>query len=337
MEIQEELQRFATQFLERTNQAMIPIMLSNDPIAKNIAMHQVLRLSSSALEIATGPRAEMNLLDMMAFVRLNQDALRDHWVPKVYKASGENLLTAFADSERDITAIANERLTPEQRSTFDRLLQSWREENPNFVMVEGVRLTDFAKHAGIIERNRSEQIDGLISGIKGAVSTADQAILLANRAIFLGQRMPFLLRLQARIGVQEILTDSMKQFSSVGEITDKSNEFTQNLSDVLTQLNEAMRQAGPLLKEYRQNFPYDPNSTLGEKLTTANQTVVELRKLVSDLSSLSTSEVQKGTREIRQQMNELIWDAAKALALIGSLLIGLWWLGYYLVKRKRAH
>lgn len=334
IELQEELQRFTTQFLERMSQATIQIYDSNDPRVRSLAAHQSLRYASSALDIATGPRPELNLLDMMTFIRLSRGTVKDYWIPKFYGAKGKDLLTAFDDAERDISVIANGRMTTEQMATVDRLLQNWRNENPDLILVEGVRLTDFAHHAGKLESERSEEIGGLISGIKGAVSTADQAFLLANRAIFLGQRMPSLLRLQTRIGAQEILSDTMKQLSTTGDFATESSALAQELSAVLMQLNEALRQAGPLMKEYRQHFPYNPNSTLDQKLTTANMTVVEMRKLLEDLNNLSPEAVQKGVQEVRQQIKEMIWELTKAIAILGVILIGFWWLGYYLVVRR---
>lgn len=333
MELQEQLQRFATQFSERMSQSMIKILDTKDPKVRSLAAHQSLRFATSVLDIVTGPRPELNLLDMMTFIRLNHQVVKEYWIPKFYGAKGQDLLTTFQDSEREIGLIADTRMTPEQRQAFDRLLESWRKENPTLVLVEGVRLTDFAKHAGKIEAERSEEIGGLVSGIKGAVSTADQAILLANRAIFLGQRMPTILRLQTRVGVQEILSDSMKQLASAGEATEKTRKLAQDLSGVMLQVNEAMRQAGPLIKEYRQNFPYNPDSTLSDKLTLANQTIVELRNLLADLNSLSPNAVQNGAKEVKLQINSMIWNTAMALALVGFLLIGFWWLGYFLVKR----
>jgi hypothetical protein len=45
--------------------------------------------------------------------------------------------------------------------------------------------------------------------VKSAAQSANQALALTERALFLVHRLPFLWRIQARVGASEILSDSL--------------------------------------------------------------------------------------------------------------------------------
>ena len=55
-----------------------------------------------------------------------------------------------------------------------------------------------------------------------ATKTADQALLLSERAMFLATRLPFVIRLQARIGVQESISDTLARLGNV-QTVDRGN------------------------------------------------------------------------------------------------------------------
>jgi hypothetical protein len=239
VELQEDLQRFVSQFLEYLVQAAESITKKQDFSLQFISAHHLLRLASSMLDIAGGPYPEVNFLDMMAFVRLNKEVVEEYWIPKIYGETGsENLLAAFNEAERALDEIASDLLTPDQRGIFDGLIKSWRKKNPELKRVEWARITDFSKKAGQIASDRSEEARGLLAGVKAAVASADQAILLANRLVFLGQRMPFLLRLQARIAVQEIVSDSMMRLRRK-EVREKAQQLLQNATKTIIAVGAA--------------------------------------------------------------------------------------------------
>ncbi|MFS4460598.1 hypothetical protein [Bdellovibrio sp. HCB2-146] len=334
VELQDEIQRFTTQFMDRLSQSLA-VIHNSDKKFQAITERQGLRYGTSALDIATGPRPELNLLDMMTFMRLNREALEKYWIPRVYGKTGNDLLDVFVQSEKEIFEIAAPRMTNKQMEAFENVLAEWKKKNPNQVLVEGVRLTAFAKHRGQLESKDSQEVSGLISGMQKAVTKADDVLMLANRAIFLGQRMPALLRLHARIGAQEITSDTLSQLNVPEQFFDDTKSLTGDLVQVMSQMNEMMKQAGPLMREFRTNFPYNPNSTLAENIKNTNTTIVEMRKLLADVSGLTDEQGKTVLRELKKQINETIWTAALAFAVLGFLLISFWWTGYYFMKRRK--
>lgn len=208
LELQQELQRFATRFVDRITQASTSLKESPHPEIFDEALRKYLLYASSATEIATGPSAPVNLLDMFVFIRLCRGALDSYWIPTLYGEQGAELADAFATSDTEVTDIAERALGPAQRARLANLVTAWQADNPGMTRVEGIRLADFSAAAGTAAADRALQAKSLLSGVKVATQAANQAMLMAERAMFLVHRLPFLWRLQVRLGVREVLSDT---------------------------------------------------------------------------------------------------------------------------------
>jgi hypothetical protein len=214
-ELQQLVHRQVAQFCERIAVALAPLEASPHRSVSDAAMQETLLYVSSAIDIATGPLPEVNLVDLLVFLRLCREALERHWVPEVFGPQGNEAVAVFSKSEDDLWRLAMPAINEGQRRELESLIDEWLAENPDQHRVEGVRLDDFARRAGRAGRGRAERARGLLSGIKSATQAADQALLLAERAMFLVNRMPFLWRLQARVASREILSDILGRLLEV--------------------------------------------------------------------------------------------------------------------------
>jgi len=214
LELQQELERFTTLFTDRISQATAILDRSANPNVRDEALRKGLLYISSAIEIATGPDPEIDLLDMIVFVRLSRAVLERHWIPELYGPDGADLAEVFAKAEDELSRVATRALSPAQRQDLDHLVDAWLAENPTQFRVEGIRLADFSEAAGSAAAKRAGQAKGLLASVKGAARTANQAMLLSERALFLVHRLPFLWRLQSRLAVREILSDAITSLSA---------------------------------------------------------------------------------------------------------------------------
>jgi hypothetical protein len=213
LELLHELQRFTTQFVDRVTQATETLERSERAEVRDEALRKQLLYISSAMEIATGPAAEINLLDMIVLVRLSRSALENHWIPTLYHGEGRELADVFARSDRELALVAERVLPQNHREQLANVIDSWLADNPSQVRVEGIRLADFSVAAGSAAADRALKVRGLLSSVRTATEAANQAMLLTERAMFLVHRLPFLWRLQARVGAREILSDAIVQVS----------------------------------------------------------------------------------------------------------------------------
>jgi hypothetical protein len=224
LELQKELQRFATLFGDRITQATETLERVPRADVRDAALKKCLLYATSALEIATGSTSEINLLDMFVFIRLCRAAVDKHWVPTLYGEAGRELAEAFARSDEEITSIAGRTLGPARTTQLTELVDRWLAENPGQTRVESIRLTDFAAAAGAAAADRALQVRGLLSSVRTATRAANEAMQLADRALFMFHRLPSLWRLQARVGAREVLGDSVTHLtrgpqSPVGQLT----------------------------------------------------------------------------------------------------------------------
>lgn len=214
LELQQELQRFASQFAARVLQATEGLQGSAQASVRNEALKKTLVYISSAMEVASGPSPSVSLLDMVVLIRLSRNALEKHWIPTLYRSDGSELAEVFARSEEELAALVRRTLNDAQRAQLDGVIDSWLADNPTQVRVEGIRLGDFSSVAGNQAADRARRASGLLSSVKTAAqTTANQALLLAERGFFLLHRMPFLWRLQARVGAREILEDAIARLA----------------------------------------------------------------------------------------------------------------------------
>lgn len=213
-ELQQELQRVTTQFVERVTQASEILEASVRPGVRDEALRKNLLYVSSAMEICTGPVPQVNLLDMTVFVRLSRTVLEHYWIPQVYGEDARELAGAFSRFEEELAAMAARALSPAQREQLASAIGAWLAENPAQIRVEGVRLADFAAAAAEPVRRAKS----LLSSVTTARRAANQAILLSERGLFLFHRMPSLWRLQARLGAREILGDALAHLARRGAL-----------------------------------------------------------------------------------------------------------------------
>jgi hypothetical protein len=213
-ELTQELQRFTARFTDRIAQATEVLERSPTPRVRDEALRNTLGYISSAIEIATGPYAEIDLLDMIVFVHLCRKVLSSHWIPALYADAGSELADAFAKSETELTEIAERAIGPSRTADASGLVDAWLAANPEQVRVEGIRLADFASGAAHAAAERMLEAKGLLSSVRTATEAANQAMLLVERGQFLLHRLPTVWRFQARLASREILADSIAQVAT---------------------------------------------------------------------------------------------------------------------------
>ena len=93
-QLQAEIVVFADQYTMVVWQAMDEIQRSGlAPERKLQAEYNKLLYISSAMSIAAQPSPVASLLDMITFIHLGHQAMKNYWVPEVYGSAGNPLLT----------------------------------------------------------------------------------------------------------------------------------------------------------------------------------------------------------------------------------------------------
>jgi hypothetical protein len=313
-EVQQDLQRFASIFIDRVGQATEDLTRSKDPHLREVAVRRALAYGTNVLDIVSEPLPELAFLDMVVFVSLSRAAFENYWAPEVLKNEGQKLSIALNRSERDIWAIAAKVMTPKNIGRLKDLIIRWQRENIGQHRVEEVRLGEFSKYAGKLARERSDDSGGLFANVASGVEAADQALLTTDRILFLAQRMPYLLRLHAILGTSEVLGSVSNTLAADASLGDAARR-TMNGALSLTQLAGQAAREGRELVEALHPLVLPIQGRLGGYLVASNQLASQ-------------------TITILDRIKITTWQIV-LLMIVGSVCLVVTWGGvYYFVKRR---
>ena len=351
-ELQQDIQRFAGQFMDRVMEAAEPLARAQDPHVRQNALRLALIHQSTALDIASGPLPELNVLDMLVFLSLSRNALERYWNPQVFGEPGAELLAAFHESERALSPIAAKLLSPQQRADVRALVRAWQQAHPDQHRVEAVRFIEFSALAGQVSIDQAKRASGLLSQVKAGTQAADQALLLGDRAMFLAQRMPFLARAQARLGVQETVSDTLDRMGEVEAMFDRVPEarhLVGDLAQLISDAKGAAREARLVLVEAEPLFAIVAGRSPGDEasgtpdhppllqaLATAERLTDKNVTLLRELRSLAPEDPDRMLDAIEHRGDRVVRRWIGYLVLLGAAWALLFWGGYFIVKRLTA-
>jgi hypothetical protein len=336
-QLQDELQRFTGQLVDRIAQAAQDATAADphDAVADE-ALRLCVRSVASALDIATEPLPEIGVLDMLVFLRLSRRKMLDHWIPNVLGERGRGFVAAFERSEEEISKTVDTILGPERKARLLKGIDEWYTANPELDRVEGVRLTDFSRQAGVVASVRDEEVQGMLASVKSATQSADQALLLAERAFFLANRLPFLLRMQARVATREMTSDALAAVSSADALTKSVKELgpmVATLPPLVAASTTAARESRLLVKDVQPLVPTPEQvDRLEHTLRTANGLVVNTTSLVGDVRATTESSAGPIAR-VAEKIDATMARALGYLIALGAAWSVMFW-GCAVIARR---
>jgi len=157
-----------------------------------------------ALSLASGPNPVANALDLVVLATLSRMVLEDTWVQETYGERAVPLRDAYRKLEPRAWSLVSEILTEAQVQQLHKVIDDWRERNPQVRAVSYVHFKDFAKSIGKPVAGE-DQTPGNLFSLLGLdpLSTLDPAVQeiaqtrqLAERTIYYLQRSPTLLDME---------------------------------------------------------------------------------------------------------------------------------------------
>jgi len=144
VELQSELMSYADRFASIITQALEDFeTLNPKPQARQIILSDLVYSISAVYTIAAEPNPQVGLLDMVAVTTLGRIIYEEN-IRRKYGKSTEVLGDGFRQMEKDIWSITAKVLTSEQRGELRQLILLWRKNNPDKVVYNYLRFSDFA-------------------------------------------------------------------------------------------------------------------------------------------------------------------------------------------------
>lgn len=343
-EVQQDVQRFAGRFTDRVMQAAEALADPQHPSQTEAVLRRALLYDANALEIATGPVPELNLLDTLVFVSLVRTAFERHWLPEVFGARGEIMLHALTTSSDDAWGLADKFLLPEHIDQLRDQIQAWQASHPGQCRVESVRLADFSELAARPDRGKAGL--GLLANVRMASQAADQALLFGERALFWAQRAPALLRLQARLGALELTSDGLGQLGRAEQLMGRSGELLGRIRDLepllarAVDMTDGMKQLFAEAESALAKVQTLSAPLMAERPQATGPALTALEELANTCAGISAS--IQGAVQAAQLGGPSAWfGRAERLVrrfmvyagLVGILWAFAFWFGYYIVRR----
>jgi hypothetical protein len=243
-------------------------------------------------------------------------------------------------------------LTPEQEQWLLDAIRAWRSQHPDQTRVAGVRFAEFSKLTA--DRQGRTDASGILAGVRSATRTADAALLLGERGMFLAPRMPYIARLHARLGVYEILRDSLMQldrFEALLQRTSELRPMLRELDELVTRTSslaleaqrtsaaaQALSEAAWPLLQGAERLLTPPGQTGAENnrvqtlVESSTMLVQRTQALVQDLNGMTQGDplaaMNSAATRLEHFGKRLLWQVAAVCAA----LIVLFWAGYFATR-----
>ena len=203
-ELEARIMRFGDRYAARMSLEADRIMAkATTPEIRRFATGWKLACQTTVVEIAIGPNAVENMLDMIVLTSLTRQEVETFWVPEVLGEDlGQGLLTAARQLEEDAWEGSKKVLTPEQQNDLRAVLHEWNEQHPDQHYFWGIRLAELADQRAV-ELQRVEETGGLLGEVSKTRETAVEIREFGERVMYYMQRAPSLTRLQAEFGMRE--------------------------------------------------------------------------------------------------------------------------------------
>ena len=250
----------------------------------------------SSIDIAIGPNAVTNLLDMMVLATLGRTVLEQYWVPERFgEEFGRPLVEASRAMEEDIWDIADAVLTPELQEEMRIMIRNYYDQNPDQIHPWWVRMDRFSGQRAA-RLNAIKRSGGLLKEVRKARETAEELQEYAERALFYTQRAPgiisgrmenSMLQILGGPQVTQILEDSNRFIDSVEQLVQAFEDLSAKRLAAVDQLIEG-------LSEQREGLFSDFNTASPE----AQLMLSDLRAIVESTERI-TSTLNTGERTLR--------------------------------------
>jgi len=205
-ELEDHVRRFADRYITRV--ALAANALSNnteDQKQKELMLRWKSTSYASVVDIAIGPNAVTNLMDMMTLTMLSRIMIESHWIPNVFGPElGADFLQPFVDLEDDIWTVADDVLTESQQDELKSLVNAWYTENPEQIYPWYVRLSDFSGQRAA-SLAAVQQTGGMLKEVARAREAAEEIQAFGERVLFYLQRAPLITSMEFQSGANSVL------------------------------------------------------------------------------------------------------------------------------------
>lgn len=248
IDLQEDMLRFADNFVLSTSKAAEQLMSNGQPIKRQELLTIKVALSSDVYGLASGSNALANLVGLTVLSSGARWRVEDYWLPKVYGASAEPMLKTLRAREEEIWEISKRVLKPEMIEDLKTAIAQWRKTSgdpqgdleafaSNSLVNEvtkGFSNTRASSNTSYVPSSVFALLDiDPLSGLDPATRELTETRLFAERALFMSQRLPQLIEWQLELLAMGAA--SIPQVNKLADGADQLGNSSERISHLLEQ------------------------------------------------------------------------------------------------------
>lgn len=309
-ELEDHVRRFADRYFTRIFLAANQLAEDTTSDKHRKLMHNWKTVSQTAIvDIAIGPNAVTNLLDMMVITRLSRLVVESYWIPEeLGEELGTPFLRAFVDLENDIWSVADDVLTPQHQEDLRILVDQWHAENPDQIYPWYVRLSNFSG-----QRSASlaavQQSGGLLSEVARAREAAEEIQAFGERLMFYLQRAPMITSNEFEAGVSDIL-----QNPQITRLVDDTESLVASIEHLVRIIEQLPDQRIAVIDQFMDRVAAERKAMLSDVSTTEP----ELSALLADLRPVLESLERTVTAAKKTDPDSKPFDVNEYRALVAE-------------------
>jgi hypothetical protein len=192
IELQSELMSYADRFASIMAQSFEDFdALKPSPEARRFILDDMVHSISSMFTTAAEPNPQTALLDMVSITTLGRMIYEDN-LRKRFGKPVEVMARGFGELENDVWQIAAKILAIEQQHELRAVILDWRKRNPEKVIYNYFRFSEFAADRRKSTLVKKDGTGGLFKSVQQATQQVEETRMLAERGLYLATRMPLL-------------------------------------------------------------------------------------------------------------------------------------------------
>jgi hypothetical protein len=238
VELQSELMSYADRFASILAQSFEDFDAQGPSTeSRRFVLDDMVHAISSVFTTAAEPNPEAALLDMVTIATLGRMIYEDN-IRKKYGQPIEVMTKGFGELEKDIWQIAAKVLTIEQQHELRGLIVEWRKQNPDKIIYNYFRFSDFAADRRKSTLVKKDETGGLFKSVQQATQQVEETRMLAERGLYLATRLPLLTGAFSEVWMTQLLVnpDAQKILQDLHGFSDVS----QRLATVAEQLPDQL-------------------------------------------------------------------------------------------------
>jgi hypothetical protein len=233
-----ELQASLMSFSDRTASILIDSLDEFDSRgptleARKFVMSDISYTLSAAYTIAAEQNPQVALLDLTVVITMGRSIYED-LIRSKYGEQVDPVIKGFKTLENDIWRTASQVLTTEQQQELRGHIQRWRSNNPDLLVYNYVRFSDFdaeRRNSTLVGRSKG---GGLFKSVRQVTEEVEETRMLAERAMFLATRLPLLAGHFADVWTSQVMVNP--EIKQVVDDLDQLTDLTEQLVEVTDSL-----------------------------------------------------------------------------------------------------